>query len=148
MILRIIVVIFAFMLASVGAATVLTLGLLPAQGGPLDAHDEVAIGLAIALSAAVISGYALLPSMLLIAIAEGFRLRSIVFYALAGGLAAVLIASGSSAPAHARDLFSPEQEPIAASGIFAGLLYWALAGRTAGAWCDRRSVLPNSGRVG
>jgi hypothetical protein len=148
LILRMITVIFAFTLASFGAAAVLTLGQWTAEGDPFDAYDQVAVGLAVAISAAVIAGYALLPGMLLIALAEGFRLRSIVFYALAGGFAALLIASGSSAPTLSRDLFSPEQELIAASGILAGLLYWALAGRKAGVWRDGRSVLPNSGRVG
>jgi hypothetical protein len=149
LIVRIVVVVFAFMLASAAAAAVLTFGLRTENEGWFDvAADQAALGIAIVVSTLVIAGYGLLPGMIVLAIAEGFRLRSIVFYAAAGAAAAMLIAPGSSAPIHARDLLGREQELIAASGIVAGLIYWALAGRTAGAWRDRRTVLRNSPRSG
>jgi hypothetical protein len=139
LIVRIFVVLFAFLVACVFAALVLTLGLLPPE------FDEIlpmpgahaGFGLAVAFSAVLVCGYALIPAMLFIALAEGFRLRSFLVYAGFGALFALLLANGSNfwigdAPAGA--WAGREQEVFAAAGIAAGLAYWALAGRKAGAW--------------
>jgi hypothetical protein len=144
LIARIFVVLFAFMAASLLAAIVLTLGLLPPE------FDEIAgmpgahagFGLAVAFSAMLVSGYALIPAMLFIAIAEGFRLRSFLVYATFGAVFALLIANGSNlwmdgSPAY--PFAGREQEVFAAAGIAAGLTYWALAGRNAGAWRPERA---------
>ena len=143
LIARIFVVLFALMAASIIAAVVLTLGLLPPEFDELTlvpgAH--AGFGLAVAFTAVLISGYALIPAMLFIAIAEGFRLRSFVIYAAFGALFALLMANGSNfwvdgSPAYP---FGREQEIFAAAGIAAGLTYWALAGRNAGAWRPERA---------
>jgi len=149
LIVRIFVVLFAFLLASTAAALVLTLGLLPPEFDELSLMPgaHAGFGLAVAFTATLISGYALVPAMLFIALAEGFRLRSFLLYAAFGALFGLVIASGSNfwgdgTPGHA--IFDHEQEVFAAAGIAAGLLYWALAGRKAGAWrADRtRSAAP------
>jgi len=136
-------VIIAFLMACTVAALVITFGFLPADWGNADsiAATHRAIGWAIGLSAVLISGYALIPGMLLIAVAEGFRLRSVLFYGIAGGAAALLSFYGSSLglhPSPQQALLDHDGEVIAASGIAAGLVYWALAGRNAGAWRERR----------
>jgi hypothetical protein len=81
--------------------------------------------------------YAMLPALLIIAVAEGFRLRSVLFYALAGAALALGLAYGWDL----RSLRNPDDdlgargaEIMAAAGIVAGFVYWALAGRSAGAW--------------
>jgi hypothetical protein len=148
LIARIFVVLFAFLAASVVAALVLTLGLLPPEFDELTTMPgaHAGFGLALAVSAMMISGYALLPAMLFIAVAEGFRLRSFLVYAAFGAVFAFLIANGSNfwadgSPAYG--LAGHEQEVFAATGIAAGLTYWALAGRKAGAWRARtRSEAP------
>ncbi len=146
LIARIFVVIFAFLLASMTAGLVLTLGLLPPEFDELSVMPGAHAGftLAVAFSAVLISGYALIPAMLFIAIAEGFRLRSFLFYAAFGALFGLVIANGSNFwgdGAPARTIFDHEQEVFAAAGIAAGLVYWALAGRKAGSW---RSPRPRS----
>lgn len=140
---RIFVVLFAFAIASIVGGTVLTLGLLPPEFDELTTMPgaHAGFGLAVALSAVVISGYALIPAMLFIAIAEGFRLRSFLVYAAFGALFALLIANGpnlwmDASPAY--PFAGREQEVLAAAGIAAGLTYWALAGRKAGAWRTER----------
>ena len=144
LIARIFVVLFGFLTASIVAGVVLTLGLLPPEFDELapmpDAH--AGFGLAVAFSALLVSGFALIPASLFIALAEGFRLRSFLLYAAFGAAVALLIANGPNfsvdgTPGH---LFAGrEQEVFAAAGIAAGLAYWALAGRKAGAWrADRR----------
>jgi hypothetical protein len=139
LIARIFVVLFAFFVASIIAGLVLTLGLLPPELDELTAMPGAHAGfdLAVAFSAVLISGYALIPAMLFIAIAEGFRLRSFLFYAGFGAAMALLTAHGwnfsvDGSPAYPS--VGREQEVFAAAGIAAGLVYWALAGRKAGAW--------------
>ena len=138
LIARIFVVLFAFFAASIVAALVLTLGLLPAEFDELTPMPgaHAGFGLAVAFSAVLISGYALIPAMLFIAIAEGFRLRSFLFYAGFGAVMALLIAYGSnfSIDGSAYPFVGRELEVFAAAGIAGGLVYWALAGRKAGAW--------------
>jgi hypothetical protein len=136
---RVFVVLFAFLLASAVAGLVIALGLLPPELDELvlmrGAH--AGFGMATAIAAFVVSGYALIPAMLCIVLAEAFRLRSFLFYAGFGAVSALLIANGSNVwidGAPAASFAGREQEVFAAAGIAAGLTYWALAGRRAGAW--------------
>jgi hypothetical protein len=133
---RILWVLFAFLIASTAAALVVTFGLLlpePVDPGSAAATDA-AVGVIVGVSAALIGAVALLPSALLIALAEGFRWRSFVFYALAG--AAIACYCGLDRGYETTLGFDHTSEVLAASGIAAGLIYWLLAGRRAGAWRD------------
>jgi len=139
LIARIFVVLFAFLVASLVAGVVLTLGLLPPEFDELMPMPGAHAGfsLAVAFSAVLISGYALIPAMLFIAIAEGFRLRSFLLYAGFGAAAALLTVYGANFAVDGSPAYlsvGREQEVFAAAGIAAGLVYWALAGRKAGAW--------------
>ena len=142
---RIFVVIFAFLVACVAAAFVLMGGLLlPEWNDLMDAagipgNTAVLIG----LWAVVISGFGLIPAMLLIAIAEGFRLRSVLFYGFSGGAVALIWYLGSDGLYRAEQAIR-DSEIFVAAGIAAGLVYWALAGRKAGAWREHkpRSLTP------
>jgi hypothetical protein len=131
---RILWVLLAFMIASTAAALVVTIGSLqPASADPGSGMvmDE-AVSLIVGVSAVWIAAMTLIPAALLIAIAEGFRLRSFVFYALAGAAIACYCGLGGG---FAGELaFDHTSELLAASGIAAGLIYWLLAGRRAGAW--------------
>jgi hypothetical protein len=136
---RVFVVLFAFLLASAVAGLVIALGLLPPEFDELvlmpGAH--AGFGMAAAIAAFVVSGYALIPAMLCIVLAEAFRLRSFLFYAGFGAVLALLITNGSNVwidGAPAASFAGREQEVFAAAGIAAGLTYWAVAGRRAGAW--------------
>jgi hypothetical protein len=139
LIARIFVVLFAFALACVAAAAVMEFAvLLPAWTALVDEPvDQQIAAVVIALSAALFWFYALLPAMVIIALAEGFRLRSILFYLLAGAALALGLSYGWDL----RFLHAPGDafggrgaEIMAAVGIVGGFVYWALAGRNAGAW--------------
>jgi hypothetical protein len=137
---RILWVLFAFLIASTAAALVVTLGSLeadPADPGAGVVLDE-AVGLIVGVSGVLIAAVALIPAALLIAIAEGLRLRSFVFYALAG--AAMACYGGLGHGFMAKLGFDHTSEVWAASGIAAGLIYWLLAGRRAGAWRDAQAA--------
>ncbi|HEX9323349.1 MAG TPA: hypothetical protein VF913_14715 [Xanthobacteraceae bacterium] len=140
LIARIFVVIFAFLAACVAAAAVLMGGfLLPEWNDLMGAADIPGnTAVLIGLSAILISGFGLIPAMLLIAIAEGFRLRSVLFYGFAGGAIGLILYLGSDELYRAEQAVR-ESELFAASGIAAGLTYWALAGRKAGAWRAERA---------
>jgi hypothetical protein len=133
---RMLWVLFAFLIASTAAALVVTMGSLEADAADPGAGivlDE-ALGLVVGVSGVLIAAVTLIPAALLIAIAEGLRLRSFVFYALAG--AAMACYGGLGRGFTAKIGFDHASEVLAASGIAAGLIYWLLAGRRAGAWRD------------
>src|SRR5262249_34016921 len=95
------------------------------------------IAITIGLSATFFSLYAMLPAMVIVALAEGFRLRSVLFYALAGAALALGLSYGWDL----RFLRAPDSdfggrgaEIIAAVGSVGGFVYWLIAGRKAGAW--------------
>jgi hypothetical protein len=137
---RILWVLFAFLIASTAAALVVTLGSLeadPADPGAGVMLDE-AVGVIVGVSGMLIAAVALIPAALLIAIAEGLRLRSFVFYAFAG--AAMACYGGLGRGFMAKLGFDHTSEVWAASGIAAGLIYWLLAGRRAGAWRDAQAA--------
>jgi hypothetical protein len=129
---RIVWVLLAFIIASTAAAMVVTIGSLrpgstdPGAGMVMDE----AVSLIVGVSAVWIATMTLIPAALLIAIAEGFRLRSFAFYALAGAAIACYCGLGGGFAV----AFDHTSELLAASGIAAGLIYWLLAGRRAGAW--------------
>ncbi len=87
----------------------------------------------------IVSAKALFPAMLVIAVAEGFRIRSVLFYAIAGGAGLVGLYYGlgltERGPAGGL-LTGRDLEIMAGAGIAAGFAYWAIAGRSAGAWRD------------
>jgi hypothetical protein len=140
---RIAVVIFAYLLACVAASIVLTIGTLTPQWDELASFmasiglPSAALWVVVAVGAAIIAGIAMLPALLVIALAEGFAWRSIVVYGALGGVLALALSYGID---FARYLGGPdnafvrEREVLAASGIAGGLVYWVFAGRTAGSW--------------
>ncbi len=98
---------------------------------------QPALWSAVGISTAVIGVAAMLPWFLIIALAEGFAWRSIVFYGVLGGVLALALTYGidfSGSLLGPDSILAHEREVIAASGIAGGLVYWAFAGRKAGLW--------------
>jgi hypothetical protein len=82
--IRILVVLAAFLVASLVAAFVIAFGMLMEW-------QEILAGtgtgwLAVAMFGLIVSAKGLLPAMLLIALCEGLRIRSSLFYAASGGM--------------------------------------------------------------
>lgn len=138
---RIFVIFFAFLIASMAAGMTITLGLLGAdwpvlQGDPVARGWFWGVAFVGSGSAAAVS---FLPLLLLIVVAESFRLRSVLFYALAG-VGIMLLAyygTGLGNPyEESIDHAGPtrELELVVAAGAVFGLVYWLIAGRRAGAW--------------
>jgi hypothetical protein len=139
---RIFVDIFAFLAASVAAAAVIAFGFLwPDLSDVSLMGDRSILGLFVGVSSIGLAASAMGPALVLIAIAEGFGIRSVLFYACAGAAIALFlyfgIGFGAGIGEHAQPtegFFVRELEIMAAAGIAAGLVYWLIAGRRAGAW--------------
>jgi hypothetical protein len=138
---RIFVIIFAFILASIAGAMVLAIGvMMPAWDDVLmPTLEQSSFAIVVAISAFFISAVALLPAAIVIAVAEAFRVRSVLLYGAAGGigLLAVYYATGwGERGMYVNVPLTHQAELMAAAGIVAGLVYWAVAGRHAGKWRD------------
>jgi hypothetical protein len=138
-ILRLMVVALAYMLACIAASLVLTIGTLTPHWDYLASLglQSAAVWLVVVVGAAVIGAIAMLPALLVIALAEGFAWRSIVLYGALGGVLALALcySMGFAGYIGEPDSFlAREREILAAAGIAGGLVYWLFAGRRAGAW--------------
>lgn len=140
---RIFVILFAVMLACLAAGIAIAIGLLgpdwPAMQG-----DPVARGgfWVVAVFGSGLAGTAgILPLFLLVVLAESFRLRSVLLYAVAGVVIMLLGYYGSGLGVEESidqaGPISPGAELAAAAGAVFGLVYWAIAGRKAGKWAQR-----------
>jgi hypothetical protein len=89
------------------------------------------------VAAIIIFMIGFLPAALVIALTEGLALRSSIVYGVVGAALALAMAYGLDFAGY---LTSPDgdiarnREVFAAAGIAGGLVYWLIAGRSAGAW--------------
>ena len=137
---RIIVIFFAFLVASlVAGALVVAAIMYPAVSdldlGPMERDlFTVAAGFGFIF----VSGAAFLPALIMAVVTEAFSIRSIIFYAAGGALfgLGVYLAFTPFDPASMSftGIDRRELEVMAGAGILAGLVYWAIAGRRAGMW--------------
>ncbi len=91
----------------------------------------------VGVGAAFIATIATPPALLVIALAEGFAWRSVLVYAVLGGVLALSLSYGLDFAGYAGEPGSSlarEREVIAAAGIAGGFIYWLLAGRRASVW--------------
>jgi hypothetical protein len=144
---RIVVVGLAFLVASVIGWLVLLVAILPPVWADVFAFDmdDGLFHAMVGVGAAFVAAAALLPAIVVIAIAEAFRLRSFLFYGAAGGLLALAPAYGLDPSAFKADASDVTlAQAFAAAGIVAGFVYWLLAGRHAGRWREPLSTAGSS----
>jgi len=138
-IVRLFMVLIAYMLACIAASIVLTIGTLTPQWDRLAPQGLPAAALwpVVGVGAAIIAAVAMLPALLVIALAEGFAWRSAVVYGALGGALALALCYGIDFAGYVGgpdSILAREREVLAASGIAGGLVYWVFAGRKAGSW--------------
>jgi len=140
---RIIVIIFAVILASLAAGVAIAVGLLGPEwhGFSGDVVERASFVVLVFFGASFTSAVGLLPMTILIAIAESFKIRSLLVHALAGAAMVVLGYYGSGLSNRYEEsidrpppAISRESEIAATAGVVFGLVYWAIAGRQAGRW--------------
>jgi hypothetical protein len=148
MIIRVLLMIFAFLLASVAAAIVIAVygsgigimfQMIVANVPPLPLAERMLRGLRlIGAIAATIASLALVPAMIIAIFAEGLRVHSAIFYAFAGGCVGLISEIALFCIVRLQYAGYPKTPDFTwnelAAGIVAGLMYWAIAGRKAGNW--------------
>jgi hypothetical protein len=118
-----------FVLACFAAGGFLVLAVIGTDGVNFTDYGAETVVLVFA-TAIFVGGVAAAPAFIAIAIAEIFALRTVIFYLLAGGaigLAAHLFNSVGDEPISGADA-----QLFLATGCVGGLVYWLVAGRSAG----------------
>ena len=137
---RLIVIAFAFVVASFAAGVVVVVAVMYPQYSSLDLGpmDRDAFAVAAAFGFVFVSGFALLPALIMALVTEAFAIRSLLFYALGGalfGLGVYLAFTPFDTNAMTFvGVYRRELEIMTGAGIVAGLVYWLIAGQTAGRW--------------
>src|SRR4051812_2116541 len=137
---RLFVIFFAFLFACLAAGMIVVGAVLYPEfsdlaTGPI---DQSAINVVLGFGFIFLSGFALLPALVVVLITEAFYIRGALTYAIGGAVVGAACYLGLIP-------FDPETlqfdgivrrhlEIMTGAGIVAGLIYWMIAGRSAGAW--------------
>jgi hypothetical protein len=145
---RLIVIFFAFLASCLAAGMIVVFAVLFPELSDLDTGsiDQNAINVIIGFGFIFISGFALLPAMLVVLITEAFHIRGILTYAIGGALVGLACYLGlvpfDPQTMHFEGIVRRHLEIMTGAGIVAGLIYWMIAGRNAGAWREPRRMPP------
>jgi hypothetical protein len=143
---RLFVILFGFLAASLVAGMIVVGAVLFPEFSDLGDGlvDQSALNILMGFGFIFVSGFALLPAMLVVAITEAFYVRGALTYAVGGGLVGLACYLGlvpfDPATLHFEGIVRRHLEIMTGAGIVAGLVYWMIAGRNAGGW--RRPLLP------
>jgi hypothetical protein len=137
---RLFVILFAFLAACLVAGMIVVGAIMFPEFSDLGAGpvDPGALDILLGFGFIFVSGFALLPAMIVVAITEAFYIRGALTYAVGGGIVGLACYLGLVP-------FDPETlrfegivrrhlEIMTGAGIVAGMVYWMIAGRNAGAW--------------
>lgn len=132
---RLIWVIVAYLISCFAAGMTFVLTIAGATGA-LTLHFGEIAATAVVVST-VIAMLAFIPAVVAVLIAEIFRFQGWIYYVLAGGVSSFFAIGGAGLYDQSLDQAS-ESEPgyltfFLVPGLVAGLVYWLLAGRDAGA---------------
>jgi hypothetical protein len=137
---RLFVILFGFLFACLVAGIIVVGAVLFPEFSDLGTSpiDQSAINVVLGFGFIFISGFALLPALIVVAITEAFYIRSVLAYAVGGaavGLACYLgLIPFDPATLKFDGIVRRHLEIMTGAGIVAGLIYWMIAGRNAGAW--------------
>jgi len=86
----------------------------------------------------LVSGFALLPALIVVLVTEAFSIRHILAYAILGGLAGLscylAFVPFDTVKMTFDGVVRRYVEVMVGAGILGGVVYWLIAGRNAGAW--------------
>jgi hypothetical protein len=137
---RLFVVFFAFLAACLVAGMVVVGAILFPEFSDLGVVpiDPGVLNIMLGFGFIFVSGFALVPAMIVVLLTEAFYIRSALAYAAGGGIVGLACYLGL-VPFDAEQLrfegiVRRHLEIMTGAGILAGMVYWMIAGRTAGAW--------------
>jgi hypothetical protein len=145
---RIFVILFAFLAACFIAGMIVVGAVLYPEisdlgGAPI---DQDAINVVLGFGFIFLSGFALLPALIVVLVTEAFYIRSMLAYAVGGALVGAACYLGlvpfDPQTLQFDGIVRRHLEIMTGAGIVAGLVYWMIAGRTAGAWRNPPPLRP------
>jgi hypothetical protein len=149
---RLFVILFGFLAACLVAGMIVVVAVLFPEFSDLGTGpvDQGALNIVLGFGFIFISGFALLPAMVVVAITEAFYIRGALSYAVGGGVVGLACYLGlvpfDTESFRFEGIIRRHLEIMTGAGIVAGLVYWMIAGRNAGAWrqppCPMRSPPP------
>jgi hypothetical protein len=137
---RLIVIFFGFLAACLVAGIIVASAVLFPDLSDIGAApiDQGAFDIVVGFGFIFISGFALLPAMIIAVITEAFHIRSVLAYAVGGGLVGLACYLGlvpfDPDTLRFEGIVRRHLEIMTGAGIVAGVIYWMIAGRNAGAW--------------
>jgi hypothetical protein len=145
---RLLVIFFGFLAACLVAGMIVVVAVLFPEfsdlgSGPI---DPATLNIVLGFGFIFISGFALLPAMIVALVTEAFSIRGALTYAIGGalvGLACYLsLIQFDTDTLRFEGIVRRHLEIMTGAGIVAGLVYWMIAGRNAGAWRQPPRPLP------
>lgn len=110
--------------------------------------DQGAINLILGFGFILVSGFALLPALLIALVTEAFSIRHVLAYAVGGGIAGLFCYLGfipfDTVNMTFNGIVQRHLEVMVGAGILGGVVYWMIAGRNAGGWRASPPPLPQS----
>jgi hypothetical protein len=137
---RLFVILFAFLAACFVAGSVVIGAIMFPEFSDLGAGpvDPGVLNIVLGFGFIFVSGFALVPAMVVVLITEAFFIRSVLAYAVGGGIVGLACYLGlvpfDPGQLQFQGIVRRHLEIMTGAGILAGLVYWMIAGRNAGVW--------------
>jgi hypothetical protein len=137
---RLFVILIAFLLACFAAGAIVVIAVLYPEFSDLGVReiDPSAINVVLGFGFIFLSGFALLPALIVVLITEAFYIRGMLTYAIGGAIVGAACYLGlvpfDTATMQFDGIVRRHLEIMTGAGIVAGLVYWMIAGRNAGNW--------------
>jgi hypothetical protein len=137
---RLFVIFFAFLVASLTAGMVVVGAIMFPEFSDLGAGpvDPGVLNIMLGFGFIFVSGFALVPAMVVVVITEAFYIRSALVYAVGGGIVGLACYLGlvpfDTEQLRFDGVVRRHLEIMTGAGILAGMIYWLIAGHSAGAW--------------
>jgi hypothetical protein len=137
---RLLVIFFAFLLSCFAAGAIVVVAVLYPEFSDLGVRDvdQNAINVVLGFGFIFISGFALLPALIVVLITETFDIRGVLTYAVGGAIVGAACYLGltpfDTEMMQFNVIVRRHLEIMTGAGIVAGIVYWMIAGRRAGAW--------------
>jgi hypothetical protein len=137
---RLFVILFAFLAACFVAGAVVIGAIMFPEFSDLGAGpvDPGVLNIVLGFGFIFVSGFALVPAMIVVLITEAFFVRSVLAYAVGGGIVGLACYLGlvpfDPGQLQFQGIVRRHLEIMTGAGILAGMVYWMIAGRNAGVW--------------
>ncbi len=137
---RLFVIFFAFLAACLAAGMIVVGAVLFPELSDLGSGgvDQGALNIVLGFGFIFVSGFALLPAMIVALVTEAFHIRGALTYAIGGGLVGLACYLGlvpfDTETLRFEGIVRRHIEIMTGAGLVGGLVYWMIAGRNAGGW--------------